>query len=50
MPRHQPPGYPMPHEVGQGREGVFADGVTEVGGPAAHDLVEPDQHGPEVLL
>ena len=31
VPRHQPPGHPMPHEVGKGREGVFADGVTEVG-------------------
>ena len=46
----QPPGHPPPHEVAQGAEGVFADGMPEVVGPAAQDLVEPDQHGPWIVL
>jgi hypothetical protein len=31
-------------------EGALRDGVLEVVGPTARDLVDPDQHGPQVLL
>jgi hypothetical protein len=39
-----------PREVLQHAEGVLGHRVPEVVGPSAHNLVEPDQHGPEVLL
>src|SRR3954462_9226103 len=50
VPHHQPPGDPMPRERGQGGEGVFADGVPEVGGPSAHDQTQSGQHGRRGLL
>jgi hypothetical protein len=43
---HDPP----PGELSEVAEGVFRNGMFEVVGPAARDLVDPDQHGPEVLL
>jgi transposase len=41
---------PPPGEDLQNFEGVLGHRMFEVVGPSAHDLVEPDQHGPEVLL
>jgi hypothetical protein len=43
---HDPP----PRERLEVAEGALRNGMLEVVGPAAHDLVDPDQHGPEVLL
>jgi hypothetical protein len=50
MQRPQPPDHAPPHELVQRVEGVFGHRVLEVVGPAAHDLVEPDQHVPGILL
>jgi hypothetical protein len=46
----EPTNHPVPHEVLQGVHGVFGYCMPEVVRPAAHDLVQPDQHGPGWLL
>src|SRR5262249_44610793 len=48
--RPEPPDHPPPGEVSQVAQGVLAHRMLEVVSPAAHDLVEADQHVPEVLL
>src|SRR3954447_15154554 len=55
LPPPAMPGPHHPHDPPPGvalelAEGALCDGVLEVVGPAARDLVDPDQHGPEVLL
>ncbi len=50
MQRPQPTDDAPPHEVGQRMQGLFGNRLLEVVGPAADDLVEPDQRVPGVLL
>ena len=50
MPHPQHADDSPPGEVVQHAEDVFGDGIFEVVRPAVHDLVEPGQHEPEVLL
>lgn len=40
---------PCAPQVSQQAPGVFGACVPEVGGPASHDLIEPDQHVSEWL-
>jgi hypothetical protein len=46
----EPPDHSPPDEAGQAVQGVLAHCMLEVVSPAAHDLIEPDQHVPEFPL
>src|SRR5439155_12697798 len=50
MPLPQPPDHSPVDEVPEMAEDVFADGMPEVVGPAAQDLVDPADHGAHVGL
>src|SRR5215217_9379133 len=50
MPHPQHADDSPPGEVVQHAEDVLGNGIFEVVRPAVHDLVEPGQHEPEVLL
>ena len=46
----KPPDHPPVHEVAELIQGVLADGMPEVVGPAAQDLVDPGDHRAHVRL
>jgi hypothetical protein len=50
VPGAHHPHDPPPGVVCELAEDALGDGVLEVVGLAARDLVDPDQHGPQVLL